>query len=63
MSKAQRYRQNALVCVSRAAAYTSRASGQKFTDLAIVWLMLAIQLEGRGVDLQKESDPAQGADR
>ena len=39
----QECRQRAIKCVNRAATYTSPAASQKFADLAIMWLMLAVQ--------------------
>jgi hypothetical protein len=44
----QECRQRALMCASRAANRTSSAARQRSADLAIVWLMLAAQLEGQG---------------
>jgi len=41
----QDYRQRAQLCATRAAICNSPAASQKFADLAIVWLMLAVQLE------------------
>ncbi len=41
------YRQRALVCASRAAECGAPAANRKFADLAIVWLMLAAELEGQ----------------
>jgi hypothetical protein len=42
-------RQRALMCANRAANRTSPAARQKSADLAIVWLMLAVQFEGKAV--------------
>jgi hypothetical protein len=39
------YRQRALVCANRAAGCGAPAAHQKFADLAILWLMLATELE------------------
>ena len=39
------YRQRAISCANSAIACTSPAASQKFADLALVWLMLAVQLE------------------
>jgi hypothetical protein len=39
------YRQRALICANRAAECGAPAANQKFADLAIVWLMLAAELE------------------
>jgi len=44
-SDPQECRQRALICANRAAACPSPAAGQKFADLAIIWLMLAVQFE------------------
>jgi hypothetical protein len=41
-------RQRALMCANRAANRTSPAARQRSADLAVVWLMLAVQLEGQG---------------
>jgi hypothetical protein len=41
----QEYRQRAVNCATRAAASSSPAIHQKFEDLAIVWLTLALELE------------------
>jgi hypothetical protein len=43
----QECRQRALICASRAANRTSPAARQRSADLAVVWLMLAVQLEGQ----------------
>ena len=41
----QECRQRALMCANRVTTCTSPAASQKFADLAIVWLMLAVQFE------------------
>ena len=51
-----RYRQRALSCANSAAACTSPADSRKFADLALVWLMLAIQLEEQASE-QGEGEP------
>lgn len=43
-----RYRQRAISCANSAIACTSPAASQKFADLALVWLMIAVQLEEQG---------------
>ena len=50
----QECRQRALMCANRAAKRTSPAARQRSADLALVWLMLAVQLEG-----QRRSRPAE----
>jgi hypothetical protein len=54
------YRQRALTFANRAAESGSPAAIQKFADLAIVWLMLAVELESRsrfvGVPPKRERD-------
>ena len=39
------YRQRALICANRSAECGAPSANQKFADLAIVWLMLAAELE------------------
>lgn len=39
------YRRHALRCVNRASKWTSPTAHQKFADLALAWLMLAVQIE------------------
>ena len=57
------YRRRALSCA--AAASTSLAASQKFADLALVWLMLAIKLEEQ-LETEGRTRPpksAEGLDR
>ena len=49
------YRQRALSCANSAAACPSPAASQKFADLALVWLMLAVELEERGCQRPAEA--------
>jgi hypothetical protein len=43
------YRYRAVKCANRAAMSSSHAGKQKFADLAIVWLMLATELENQAL--------------
>ena len=49
-------RQRALICANRAADGTTPAAKQKFSDLAIVWMMLAAQFEELDCRIPRRSE-------
>ena len=49
-------RQRALLCANRAADCAAPAAKQKFSDLAIVWIMLAAQFEDLDCRIPQRSE-------
>jgi hypothetical protein len=60
-SDPQECRQRALICANRAATCISPSTSRKFTDLALVWLMLAVEFEEQVPSAQAKTEAAMGA--
>jgi hypothetical protein len=60
-SDPQECRQRAIICADRAATCISPSSSRKFTDLALVWLMLAVEFEEQVPSAQARTEAAMGA--
>ena len=60
-SDPQECRQRALICANRAATCTLASTRRKITDLALVWLMLAVEFEEQVPSAQARTAAAIGA--